>query len=115
MGQRTRRGSRVRRIGGTRRGAPSPSSIAAVWSTPMSDSARHVTAVRGQLFDWANDTVRVVSPAELTGGDVTVVEDTLKSGFFLSRHHHERTTEIFFILDGSVDFAFEDETFTARV
>jgi len=81
----------------------------------MSDSARHVTAVQGQLFDWANDTVRVVSPAELTGGDVTVVEDTLKPGFFLSRHHHERTTEIFFILDGSVDFAFEDETFTARV
>ena len=80
----------------------------------MSTSLRHVNSVQGEKFDWANDSVRVLSPAELTGGDITVVEDTLKPAFFLARHHHDKTTEIFFILEGTVQFTFDDETFTAR-
>jgi quercetin dioxygenase-like cupin family protein len=81
----------------------------------MSSSVRHLSAVQGQQFDWANDSVRILSPADLTSGNVTVVEDTLKPGFFLARHHHEKTTEIFFVVDGTVHFAFDDETFIARV
>ena len=81
----------------------------------MSTSFRHVGPAQGQQFDWANDSVRVLTPAELTSGNVTVVEDTLKPGFFRARHHNDRTTEIFYILEGRVHFEFDDESFTAHV
>jgi len=44
---------------------------------------------------------------------VTLVEDTLKPGFFLARHHHKKMIEIFYVLDGVVEFAFEEESVTA--
>jgi quercetin dioxygenase-like cupin family protein len=40
----------------------------------------------------------------------TVVEDTLKPGFDLARHYHKKMTEIFYILDGSVAFTFDDQS-----
>lgn len=50
---------------------------------------------------------------ELTDGRVTVVEDTLKAGFHLPRHHHRSMVEVFYVLDGDVTFAFDDETVLA--
>jgi quercetin dioxygenase-like cupin family protein len=67
----------------------------------------------GATFDWANDTVRVLSPAALTNGDLTVAQDTLKPGFLPTRHH-EKMTEVFYVLAGQVTFAFDDETITAQ-
>jgi len=68
-----------------------------------------VPAGQGPDYDWTNDHVYVKSPMELTAGRVTFVEDTLKPGFHLSRHHHKGMTEIFYILDGQIDFKFDDE------
>lgn len=79
----------------------------------MTDDHRVVASGAGELYDWANDTVRIKTPAELTGSSVTVVEDTLKPGFLLARHHHKTMTEIFYIIDGEVSFAFDDETVLA--
>ncbi len=50
---------------------------------------------------------------DITDGRVTVVEDTIKPGFHLPRHHHKRTVEIFYVLDGEFTFVFDDETVIA--
>ncbi len=64
----------------------------------------------GTEYDWAQDHIRVKTTAALTSGRVTVVEDTLKPGFHLARHHHRQMTEIFYVLEGAVTFKFDDET-----
>jgi quercetin dioxygenase-like cupin family protein len=79
----------------------------------MADAKRVLGPRDGTTYDWANDTVRILSPQTLTSGRVTVVEDSLKPGFRLDRHHHREMTEIFHILDGEVVFEFDDETVTA--
>ncbi|MEM6831489.1 MAG: cupin domain-containing protein, partial [Bacteroidota bacterium] len=45
-----------------------------------------------------------------TDGALSFVEDTLKPGFYLARHHHKIMTEIFYILEGEVELIFDDET-----
>jgi quercetin dioxygenase-like cupin family protein len=81
----------------------------------MTAPSRQIPAGRGTQFDWANDSVRVLSPAHLTHGATTVVEYTLKPGFFLARHHHKEATEVFFVLEGSVNFRLDDQSLTAGV
>ncbi|MCI0545595.1 MAG: cupin domain-containing protein [Actinobacteria bacterium] len=44
---------------------------------------------------------------------MSVVEDTLKAGFRLTRHHHKKMTEVFYVLDGEVGFVFDDRTVEA--
>ena len=68
---------------------------------------------QGKNYDWANDHVFVKSALELSDGRLTLVEDHLKPGFFLARHHHKKMLEIFYVLEGAVDFMFDDETITA--
>lgn len=68
---------------------------------------------QGKNYDWAKDHVFVKSALELSDGRLTLVEDRLKPGFFLARHHHKRMIEIFYVLEGSVEFAFDDETIIA--
>lgn len=74
---------------------------------------RIIPAGEGDDYDWAQDHVVVKSPLEVSDGRVTLVEDTLKPGFLLARHHHRSMVEIFFILEGVVTFAFDDETVDA--
>jgi quercetin dioxygenase-like cupin family protein len=73
-----------------------------------------VAAGEGPSYDWSQDRVSVKTPVILTGGRVTVVEDTMKPGFHLPAHRHRSMVEIFYILDGEVSFAFDDETVIAR-
>ncbi len=68
---------------------------------------------QGKSYDWAKDHVFVKSAVALSDGRLTLVEDTLKPGFFLARHHHKKMIEIFYVLEGSVQFAFDDETVIA--
>lgn len=72
-----------------------------------------IAAGAGPDYDWSADHVFVKTPAEVTAGRVTVVEDTLKPGFHLPRHHHKQMAELFYILEGEVVFTFDDETVTA--
>lgn len=68
---------------------------------------------QGKGYDWAKDHVFVKSTLDLSDGRLTLVEDRLKPGFFLARHHHRKMIEIFYVLDGQVEFSFDDETITA--
>jgi quercetin dioxygenase-like cupin family protein len=72
-----------------------------------------IASGQGRDYDWAKDHVYVKTAVDLTGGRVTVVEDTLKPGFHLSRHHHKSMVEIFYILEGEIRFAFDDELVVA--
>lgn len=64
---------------------------------------------QGKSYDWAKDHVFVKSAVDLSDGRLTLVEDRLKPGFFLARHHHKKMIEIFYVLEGSVEFVFDDE------
>jgi quercetin dioxygenase-like cupin family protein len=68
---------------------------------------------QGKSYDWAKDHVCVKSTLDLSGGRLTLVEDRLKPGFFLARHHHKKMIEIFYVLEGVVEFAFDDEAVAA--
>ncbi len=74
-----------------------------------------VPAGDGPDYDWTNDHIFIKTPAEMTDGRVTLVEDILKPGFHLPRHHHQVMTEIFFVVEGEATFAFDDETVQATV
>ena len=72
-----------------------------------------VDAAGGRDYDWESDHIYVKTAADLTGGRVTVVEDTLKPGFHLAPHHHKTMTEVFYILEGEITFVFAAETVVA--
>ena len=43
-----------------------------------------------------------------------MVEDTLKPGFHLRRHHHKVMTEVFYMLDGELEMTFDQEKLVLR-
>lgn len=67
----------------------------------------------GPEYDWESDHICVKTTCDHADGRVTVVEDTLKPGFHLARHHHKKMTEIFYFLEGEVTFKFAAETVLA--
>ena len=69
---------------------------------------------KGIEYDWSSDHIFVKTTLNLSDGRVTVVEDSLKPGFHLPRHHHKQMTEIFYILEGEMTFIFDDETVIAQ-
>ncbi|MCI0552110.1 MAG: cupin domain-containing protein [Anaerolineae bacterium] len=72
-----------------------------------------IPAGEGKDYDWSNDHIFVKTTGDSTDGRVTIVEDTLKPRFHLARHHHKKMTEIFYVLEGEIAFAFDDETVIA--
>ena len=74
-----------------------------------------ITLVRngqGKDFDYSQDHCFVKLPSSDTGGELTMVEDQLKPGFRLPRHHHKRMTEVFYVLEGQIAFVLDDQTIT---
>jgi len=67
----------------------------------------------GENFDYSQDHCFIKLASNQTNGELCFVEDTLKPGFHLGRHHHKIMTEIFYILEGQVEFIFDDETILA--
>jgi len=68
---------------------------------------------QGYDYDWSQDHISVKTPAAMTDGRVTVVEDALKPGFHLPAHRHRSMAEIFYILEGEVSFVFGDRSVLA--
>jgi quercetin dioxygenase-like cupin family protein len=67
----------------------------------------------GTSYEWANDHIVVKAVVNTADSRVRVVEDALKPGFRLARHHHRRMTEIFYVLDGEIEFEFDDQAVVA--
>ncbi|CAF1012309.1 unnamed protein product [Didymodactylos carnosus] len=64
----------------------------------------------GQHYGWSQDSLFVKVPSSTTNGELSIVEDTLKPNFFLARHHHKIMTEIFYVVEGQVEFIFDNQT-----
>lgn len=69
---------------------------------------------QGKDYDYSQDHCFVKVPSHHTNGELNMVEDLLKPGFHLARHHHKIMTEIFYILEGEVEFIFDDSTIVAQ-
>lgn len=67
----------------------------------------------GIEYEWTSDHIFVKSVGALADGRVSMVEDTVKPGFHLARHHHKKMTEIFYILEGEITLIFDDKTIVA--
>ena len=68
---------------------------------------------KGIEYEWSSDHIFVKTIGDLAEGRVSIVEDTMKPGFHLARHHHKQMTEIFYILEGELTMIFDDETVVA--
>ncbi len=67
----------------------------------------------GENYNYAQDHCFIKLSSKRTNGELSFVEDTLKPGFYLGRHHHKIMTEVFYILEGEVELIFDDESITA--
>ncbi len=67
----------------------------------------------GENYNYAQDHCFIKLSSHRTNGELSFVEDTLKPGFYLGRHHHKIMTEVFYILEGEVELIFDDESITA--
>lgn len=74
---------------------------------------RYLAAGEGKNYEWGKDHLFVKLSNAQTGGLCTLIEDNLKPGFDLGLHMHRKHTEIFYILDGEVEFTVGDKSVTA--
>lgn len=68
----------------------------------------------GPNFDYSQDHCFVKLSSHQTKGELCLIEDTLKPGFHLARHHHKIMTEVFYMLKGELELIFDDETIVLR-
>lgn len=68
----------------------------------------------GDNYNYSQDHCFIKLSSRHTNGELSFVEDTLKPGFYLGRHHHKIMTEVFYILEGEVELIFDDETVIAK-
>ena len=68
----------------------------------------------GENYNYSQDHCFIKLSSNRTNGELSFVEDTLKPGFYLKRHHHKIMTEVFYILEGEVELIFDDETITTK-
>ncbi len=73
-----------------------------------------IKAGEGDNYNYAQDHCFIKLSSHHTNGELSFVEDTLKPGFYLARHHHKIMTEVFYILEGEVELIFDDETIIAK-
>ena len=68
----------------------------------------------GENYNYSQDHCFIKLSSKSTNGELCLVEDTLKPGFYLKRHHHKIMTEVFYMLEGEMDLIFDDETITLK-
>lgn len=64
----------------------------------------------GENYNYAQDHCFIKLSSRDTNGELCIIEDTLKPGFHLKRHHHKIMTEVFYILEGEMELIFDSET-----
>ncbi len=76
------------------------------------NSKQYLRKGGGNNYNYSQDHCFVKLSSRDTNGELCLVEDTLKPGFHLKRHHHKIMTEVFYILVGELQLIFDDETIT---
>lgn len=65
---------------------------------------------QGENYDYAQDHCFIKLSSRDTNGELCLIEDRLKPGFHLKRHHHKVMTEVFYMLEGQMELVFDNET-----
>lgn len=78
----------------------------------MSKELLYVANGEGENYDYAQDHCFIKVSSRDTNGELCLIEDTLKPGFHLARHHHKVMTEVFYMLEGEMELIFDHETVT---
>lgn len=76
----------------------------------MNPTFQLVKRDKGENYDYAQDHCFIKVSSRDTNGEFCLIEDTLKPGFHLKRHHHKIMTEVFYMLSGEMELIFDDET-----
>lgn len=69
---------------------------------------------QGENYDYSQDHCFIKVSSKDTNGKLCLIEDTLKPGFHLKRHHHKIMTEVFYMLEGELELVFDDETIVLK-
>ena len=77
-------------------------------------SKKFIGKGKGKNYDYSQDHRFVKLSSRDTNGELCLIEDTLKTGFHLKRHHHKIMTEVFYMLEGELELIFDDETIILR-
>ena len=64
----------------------------------------------GENYNYSQDHCFIKLSSRDTNGELCIIEDTLKPGFHLARHHHKIMTEVFYMLEGEMELVFDDQT-----
>ena len=73
-------------------------------------SKQYVASGEGENYDYSQDHCFIKVSSKHTNGELCLIEDTIKPGFHLKRHHHKIMTEVFYMLEGEMELVFDDET-----
>tara|TARA_R110002049_G_scaffold275752_1_gene453884 strand:+ start:29 stop:490 length:462 start_codon:yes stop_codon:yes gene_type:complete len=71
---------------------------------------QYIKSGEGENYNYSQDHCFIKLSSRDTNGELCLIEDTLKPGFHLKRHHHKRMTEVFYMLIGEMELIFDDET-----
>ena len=74
------------------------------------NSKKFIRKGEGENYDYSQDHCFIKVSSRDTNGELCLIEDTLKPGFHLKRHHHKIMTEVFYMLVGEMELIFDDET-----
>lgn len=65
---------------------------------------------QGENYNYSQDHCFIKVSSNDTNGELCLIEDKIKPGFHLKRHHHKIMTEIFYMLEGEIELIFDDES-----
>jgi quercetin dioxygenase-like cupin family protein len=68
----------------------------------------------GENYNYSQDHCFIKLSSRDTNGELCLIEDTLKPGFHLKRHHHKIMTEVFYMLVGELELIFDDEAIALK-
>ena len=80
----------------------------------MIKTKEYIKKGEGENYNYSQDHCFVKLSSRHTNGELCMVEDTLKPGFHLKRHHHKIMTEVFYMLVGELELIFDNETIILR-
>lgn len=71
---------------------------------------QHIKKGEGENYNYSQDHCFIKLSSRDTNGELCLIEDSVKPGFRLKRHHHKLMTEVFYMLSGEMELVFDDET-----
>ncbi len=74
------------------------------------DTINYIRKGEGENYNYSQDHCFIKLSSRDTNGELCIIEDTLKPGFHLKRHHHKLMTEVFYMLEGEMELIFDDQT-----